>query len=35
LAGITSFGINPNCKGADFAFRADIASTQNFVNQYR
>lgn len=31
IVGITSFGLNANCKGGDYAFRADIAETQDFV----
>jgi hypothetical protein len=26
-----SFGVNGNCKGEDWAYRADIDDTQNFV----
>ena len=32
VAAIVSFGLNGNCKGADFAYRADIPETQDFVN---
>jgi secreted trypsin-like serine protease len=31
VVGITSFGLNQNCKGADFAYRTDIANAQNFI----
>lgn len=31
IVGITSFGMNGNCKGADWAYRADIEDTQDFV----
>lgn len=31
IVGITSFGMNGNCKGADWAYRADIEDTQSFV----
>jgi hypothetical protein len=31
IVGITSFGMNGNCKGEDWAYRADIEDTQNFV----
>lgn len=34
IAGITSFGLNQNCKGAGFYFRTDIADAQNFINQF-
>jgi hypothetical protein len=34
IAGIVSFGLNYNCKGADFAYRADIANTQDWVNGF-
>lgn len=34
VVGITSFGRNPNCKGVDFAYRADIATTHNFVQRF-
>ncbi len=35
IVGITSFGLNQNCKGGDYAFRADISETQDFVNTFR
>jgi len=31
IVGITSFGLNNNCKGGDYAFRTDIAETQDFL----
>jgi len=31
VVGITSFGLNLNCKGGDYAFRTDIAETQDFL----
>jgi secreted trypsin-like serine protease len=31
IVGITSFGLNANCKGADFAYRTDIANAQDFI----
>lgn len=31
VVGITSFGLNSNCKGGDYAFRADISVTQDFL----
>jgi secreted trypsin-like serine protease len=34
IAGIVSFGLNYNCKGADFAYRADIANTQDWVSTF-
>lgn len=34
LIGITSFGLNPICKGANFAYRADIADTQSFLASF-
>ncbi len=35
IVGIVSFGLNNNCKGnGDFARRADIADTQDFVNLF-
>jgi hypothetical protein len=32
IVGIVSFGLNQNCVGTDFAYRADIAETLDFVN---
>jgi hypothetical protein len=34
VVGVVSFGLNNNCKGADFAYRADIADTQDFVEDF-
>lgn len=34
VVGITSFGLNSNCKGGDYAFRTDLAETQDFVNGF-
>jgi hypothetical protein len=34
VVGITSFGLNQNCKGADFAYRTDIPDTRNFLAQF-
>lgn len=34
VVGVVSFGPNNTCKGADFAYRADIADTQDFVNSF-
>lgn len=34
VVGIVSFGMNSNCKGADWSYRADTAITQDFVSQY-
>jgi V8-like Glu-specific endopeptidase len=34
VVGITSFGLNDNCKGTDFFYRTDIAYTKDFVNQF-
>ncbi len=31
IVGITSFGLNNNCKGGDYAFRTDIAETRAFL----
>ena len=31
ILGITSFGMNGNCKGEDWAHRADLDDAQNFV----
>jgi hypothetical protein len=31
VVAIVSFGENPNCKGADYGYRADIEETQDFV----
>jgi secreted trypsin-like serine protease len=34
VVGIASFSLNANCKGTSFAYRTDIAKTQNFVNGF-
>ena len=34
VAGIVSFGVNSNCRGADFAYRTDTVETQEFVNSF-
>jgi hypothetical protein len=34
LVGITSFGMNPNCKGTDFAYRTDTLSARSFIDQH-
>ena len=34
VVGITSFGLNNNCKGGDYAFRTDIQETQDFLATY-
>ena len=34
IVGVVSFGLNNNCKGADFAFRADITVTQEFLARF-
>jgi hypothetical protein len=34
VVGITSFGLNNNCKGADFAFRTDTDSARDFLGDY-
>lgn len=34
VVGISSFGFNKNCVGADFSYRTDIPDTQDFVNGY-
>jgi secreted trypsin-like serine protease len=34
VVGITSFGLNSNCAGSGFAYRTDIANTQNFIAQF-
>jgi len=34
VVGIVSFGMNWNCKGGDWAFRTDIETTQDFVNEF-
>jgi secreted trypsin-like serine protease len=34
VVGVTSFGLNNNCKGGDYAFRTDIQETQDFLATY-
>jgi hypothetical protein len=34
VVAVVSFGMNWNCKGADFAYRTDIAETQDFLDDY-
>lgn len=34
LVGVTSFGLNLLCKGADFAYRTDIADTLDFLAEF-
>jgi hypothetical protein len=34
VVGIVSWGVNANCKGVDWAYRADIEETQEFVAQF-
>lgn len=34
IVGITSFGLNTNCKGGDYAFRTDLQDTQNFITYW-
>jgi len=34
IVAITSFGLNQSCVGGDYAYRADIANTQDFVEQF-
>jgi secreted trypsin-like serine protease len=34
IAGVNSFVLNSNCKGAGFAFRMDLATSQDFVGQF-
>ena len=31
---MTSFGLNQNCKGADFAYRVDLAAAQEWINSF-
>ncbi len=31
IVGVTSFGLNPNCRGVDFAFRTDTAAVQTWI----
>ncbi|HEV8230280.1 MAG TPA: trypsin-like serine protease [Candidatus Limnocylindria bacterium] len=34
VVGITSFGLNSNCKGGDYAYRTDINDAQSFIRQF-
>ena len=34
MVAVVSFGMNWNCKGEDWSFRADIATTQDFINSF-
>jgi secreted trypsin-like serine protease len=34
IVGVTSFGLNENCKGGDYAYRTDIANAQNFIYSF-
>jgi secreted trypsin-like serine protease len=34
VVGIASFSLNANCKGTSFAYRTDIATTQDFVRPF-
>lgn len=34
VVGITSFGLNGNCKGGDYAYRADTADAQTFIRSF-
>ena len=34
MVAVVSFGMNWNCKGADWSYRADIATTQDFINSF-
>lgn len=34
VVAVTSFGLNANCKGADYAYRVDIANAQVFIAQF-
>lgn len=34
IAAVTSFGLNPNCVGADFAYRVDIEDARAFLDDY-
>lgn len=31
IAAVVSFGLNDNCKGADFGYRTDISNSQDFI----
>lgn len=34
IVAVTSFGLNANCVGADYAYRTDLASSQAFINSF-
>jgi hypothetical protein len=34
VVGVVSFGLNSNCKGADFAYRTDIVEAQDFIKSF-
>ena len=34
VVGITSFGMNGNCKGADWAYRTDSDAARAFLDDY-
>ncbi len=34
MVAIVSFGMNWNCKGEDWSYRADISTTQDFINSF-
>jgi hypothetical protein len=34
VVGVVSFGLNNNCKGADFAYRTDIVEAQDFIKPF-
>lgn len=34
IVGVTSFGLNDNCKGSEFAYRTDIAKSQEFIRSF-
>lgn len=34
IVGVTSFGLNANCKGADYAYRSDISDTLDFLDGF-
>jgi len=34
VVAVVSFGMNYNCKGADWGYRTDISDAQDFINQY-
>jgi hypothetical protein len=34
IVAVTSFGLNQHCKGADFAYRVDLAAAQEWINSF-